>query len=148
MAEQPLDRLGWRRREQLRRVIGGESVQNASLAVGYSNRQSGYSALSDTRRRLQAALEQSGMTPLVFVRDYLLPKMNATETKLATFEGKFTDSVEVEALGTQMDAIKLCAKVAGYFPQKEDNGPTHLAITINNTICEATVTDEDEDSGT
>jgi len=129
-----------RRRDQLRRVLSGQSIEEASAAVGYSTIGSGYQALSDTRKRCLAAMDHYQLTPVTFVRDYLLPLLNATETKFATFEGKITDSVEVSDNTTRMDAARMTAKIMDLFPKSAN---VNVATKINITIGPGKNEDED-----
>jgi hypothetical protein len=123
-----------RRRDQLRRVLSGEPVGKASLAVGYKTANVGVHALSDTRKRLLAAMDHFNLTPEVYVRDYMLPLLNATNTVTATFMGQITDRLEVPDNGTRMSALKECGKMMELYPKESGDGPSHLAISISNTV--------------
>jgi hypothetical protein len=127
-----------RRREQLRRVLAGQPIGEASIAVGYKNPEAGSKALSDTRRRLAVAMESSGLTPTTFVRDYLLPLLNATQTVYATKDGMFTDERVTEDSAIRMAALRETGKLMALYPKEQDSGPTQLNININN----GTITNE------
>src|SRR5882762_10022090 len=88
--------LTLKKRAQLRRVIAGEPIGQASLAAGYSSASAGSRALRDTRAKLMEAMERYSLTDGVLVRDYLLPLLNATQTQHTSFMGSFTDSVTDE----------------------------------------------------
>jgi hypothetical protein len=120
-----------RRVEQLERVLNGEPVGAASLAVGYKNENTGSKALADTRKRLAEAFEEVGLTPRTFVRDYFMPLMNATETKLFAHEGVITDQTELADNGIRMAAAKEYARLTALYP-REDNAIVGLNIAINN----------------
>src|ERR1700719_3440447 len=93
-----------RRRDQLRRVIAGQPVGEASLAVGYKNAHSGRSALSDTRKRLISTMEVYGLSDAALVRDYLLPLMNACKTEFYAKDGIVMDERTVEDNGTRLSS--------------------------------------------
>jgi hypothetical protein len=126
--------LPLRRRDQLRRVLAGQPIGQASLDVGYKTKNVGTHALSDTRKRLLAAMDYFHLTPETFTRDYLLPLLNATSTITASYEGKITDTLEVSDNGTRLSAAKECGKLMGLYPREQLDGPSHLAISITNTV--------------
>jgi hypothetical protein len=121
--------LPLRRREQLRRVIAGQSVTDASIAVGYKNGNVGSGALSDTRKRLMAAMDHSGLTPKVFVQEYLLPLLNATQTQYFAKDGVVTDDRTDADNGVRLAALKEAGKLMALYP-KEEAPVTAIAINI------------------
>jgi hypothetical protein len=124
-------KLPIRRRAQLKRVLSGEPIGEASLAVGYSSASTGSRALRDTRNRLIEAMDRHNLTDGVLVRDYLLPLLNATQRQHASFMGVFTDSVTDEDNHTRLAALRETFKLRGAYP-REESGPSALAITLNN----------------
>lgn len=124
--------LPLRRRAQLKRVLAGEPIGKASLAVGYASKATGSRALSDTRKRIVDAMDHFSLTPEVMVRDYLIPLMNATETKLFAHEGVILDERELADNGTRKDTLRMAFQLRGAFPKEEGSGPSHLSITLNN----------------
>jgi hypothetical protein len=133
MEENSID-LHPRRVAQLKRVLNGEPIGEASKAVGYSSKSTGSRALSDTRKRLLAAMDHYKLTPETYVRDYLLPLLNATTTLTASYEGQITDTMEVADNSTRMAAIRETAKMMQLYPREQSDGPATLNIQINNTI--------------
>jgi hypothetical protein len=121
-----------RRVAQLKRVIAGEPVGQASMAVGYKTKQAGSNALADTRRRLLAAMEKYAVTPESFVRDYMLPLMNATQTQYFAFNGAVTDERTDPDNSIRLAALRETGKLMGLYPKEDSGGPSHLAITLNN----------------
>jgi hypothetical protein len=121
-----------RRVEQLKRIVAGESIGDASKHSGYATKQSGSNALADTRKRLLAAMDTFGMTDVALVRDYLLPLLNATKTEFAKHEGRITDSVEVADNSTRLSSLDMALKLKGAYPKAEADVAAHLNITINN----------------
>jgi hypothetical protein len=71
---------------------------------------------------VQDALERAGLTTDALLA-HAKQGLSATETKLAIFEGKFTDERQVCDNTTQHKYWQDVAKIAGMFP-REDSGPT------------------------
>ena len=122
--------LPLRRRAQLARVIAGDPIGQASIAVGYKTKQAGSNALADTRKRLIAAMDHYALTPESFVRDYLLPLLNATQTQYFAFNGVVTDERIQEDNSIRLAAAKETGKLMGLYPKEEQTGPNAIAITI------------------
>src|ERR1700690_676631 len=125
-------KLPLRRRAQLVRVMAGESVTDASLAVGYKSAQSGHNAMADTRKRLLSAMDHYNLTPDTLIRDYLIPLLNATKTQFFAKDGVVMDERIVEDNGTRLSALDMTWKLRGAYPKDDSDGPSHMAITINN----------------
>ena len=136
--------LPLRRREQLRRVLSGEPVGKSSIAVGYKNEESGRTALYNTRKRLTSTMEVFGLTDAALVRDYLIPLMNATKVEYYAKDGIVTDERIVEDNGTRKDTLRMAFQLKGAFPKEQGDGPSHLNITIANTIDVNKTEDRDE----
>ena len=126
--------LAPRRAAHLKRVLNGEPIGDASLAVGYASRTTGSRALADTRKKLLDAMDHFHLTPEGLVRDYLLPLLNATTTVTASYEGRITDTLELADNSTRLAALRDTFKLGGMFPREISDGPSHLNITIANTI--------------
>ena len=121
-----------RRVDQLKRVLSGESVTQASIAAGYKSVKSGSNALADTRKRLLSTMEVYGLTDAALVRDYLVPMLNATKTITASYEGQITDTMEMADNGARLSSLDMAFKLKGSYPKQDANGPTALNICINN----------------
>jgi hypothetical protein len=124
--------LPLRRRAQLKRVINGESAKEASLAVGYKTARSGYNALADTRKRLVTVMDHYGLTEQALIRDYLMPLLNATQTKFFAKDGIVMDERIVEDNDTRESALHMTWKLRGAYPKEQSEGPSTLNIAINN----------------
>jgi len=133
MAETPLAAaamaLPIRRRQHLKRVLNGERVGEAALAVGYKTAASGNTAISLTRKKLMEAMDRSGLTDVVLVRDYLVPLLNATGTVTASHEGKITDTMDVADNGVRLAALRETFKLRGSYP-KENASPAIGSVSI------------------
>jgi hypothetical protein len=122
--------LPLRRRAQLKRVLNGEPIGRASLAVGYSSRFSGSEALADTRKRLLAAMDHYSLTPESVVRDYILPLLNATKTTYFAHKGIVTDERIEEDNAVRKDAVDQVCKIMGAYPKDNANGPSIGSVNI------------------
>jgi hypothetical protein len=134
-------KLPVRRREQLRRVINGEPIGQASLAVGYKSANVGTHALSDTRKKLICTMDAFQLTEVTLVRDYLLPLLNATKTEFFAKDGIVMDDRTVEDNSTRLSALNMTWKLRGAYPKEQSEGPSTLNIAINNV----SVVDTDKD---
>ena len=72
------------------------------------------------------ALSRAGITP-EWVAQKLREGMDAMEVKLATWEGKFTDRVEVPDNSARFRNVEAASKMLGMFPD-EPTGPTAQLI--------------------
>src|SRR5258708_30766007 len=124
--------LTLKKRAQLKRVLSGERIGEASLNAGYSSASTGSRALKDTRHKLMEAMDRYCLTDAVLVRDYLLPLLNATATVYATFQGQISDTLPIEDNQVRLAALRETFKLRGAYPRDESGGPTHLNIAINN----------------
>lgn len=124
--------LTLKKRAQLKRVLNGERIGEASLNAGYSSASTGSRALKDTRHKLMEAMDRYCLTDAVLVRDYLLPLLNATATVYATFQGQISDTLPIEDNQVRLAALRETFKLRGAYPRDESGGPTHLNIAINN----------------
>lgn len=134
--------LPLRRSAQLKRVLNGEHVNSASLAVGYKSARTGQNALRDTRKRLLDAMDHLHLTPEGLVRDYLLPMLNATSTQYFAKDGVVMDERTDPDNAIRLAALRDTFKLGGMFPKEQSDGPNHLAITINNAVVTTTGDDE------
>jgi hypothetical protein len=56
--------------------------------------------------------------------------MGANETKLATWEGKFTDRVEVPDHSARFRNVEAAGKMLGMFPKEETNMQAALLVRL------------------
>jgi hypothetical protein len=61
-----------------------------------------------------------GITLESVIENYVLRHMNATETKLAQHEGKFTDYAELENFELQHRATRTLLELMGAFPGEDE----------------------------
>ena len=85
------------------------SLKKAALEAGYSPKnpsESGRQALAAIKEKAPEVMCRVGLTLETIIRKYLVPLLEAEETKFAQFEGEFTDSVETEALNIRLGATR------------------------------------------
>jgi phage terminase small subunit len=94
----------------------------AAIRAGYSKKnaaQSGHQAYLAIAEKAPEVIARMGITLENIIENHLLPKLTAKERKLAQHEGKFTDSVDVDAHAIQLEATKELIKLMGAYPAPE-----------------------------
>jgi hypothetical protein len=74
-------------------------------------------------------MDDAGLTDTALVEKYLKPALNAMETEFAKFQGTITDSRDVIAWGTRLQALELAAKMRGTIGG--DKQPVNVGIAVN-----------------
>ena len=93
----------------------------AAIAANYSNpATAGYKAYLAILEKAPDVIARMGITIESVVENYLLPQMNATETKLAQREGRFTDAVELTDWALQHRATRTLLELMGAFPSEDE----------------------------
>jgi hypothetical protein len=87
--------------------LGVRSSYARSRHLVYANPgQAGYKAYAALLEKAPDVIARMGITLESVVENFLIPQMNATETKLVQHEGKFSDSVELAAWPIQQRATR------------------------------------------
>lgn len=92
------------------------SIKKAALAAGYSPKnptESGRQVIAAIKEKAPEVLDRIGLTLETSIRKYLVPLLEAEETKFAQFEGQFTDAVDVDALGIRLGATRTLLELHG-----------------------------------
>jgi hypothetical protein len=132
MDEPNLIKLTLKKREQLRRVLAGESVTEASKAAGYASISTGSHALANTREKLCDIMDRLYLTDEQLVKKYLMPLLEANTTQFFAKDGIITDSATIEDNGTRRESLRMAFKLRGSFPSESSGGPHSLNINIAN----------------
>jgi hypothetical protein len=69
--------------------------------------------------RVPEMLDKAGYSVPVLIEKHIAPKLNATVTKLALEDGKFTDFVELEDHDTQLKAADMMLRMHGAYAPKD-----------------------------
>lgn len=117
-----------RQERYFKALCRGLSATAAAKQAGYKSVQSAYQGTKGLRARVQAALDEAGLTPEGLIHKHLIPALGACETEFAKFEGEITDSEEVIAWGARLQAIELVGRLGGYFAPKEFTGADGEAL--------------------
>src|SRR5712692_8720328 len=78
---------------------------------------------------VENALARAGLTTDALLA-HAKQGLTATETKLATFEGKFTDERQVSDNTTQHKYWQDLAKIAGMFPREDTTATAQLFVRL------------------
>lgn len=111
------------------------SLTDAAVASGYSEnnaRQSGYQAFQVVKEKMPELLEKHGLTDDAVIVNYLLPALQAKETKFFQKDGLVTDERDVIAWGPRLTALDTFYKLRDAYPsrEKQDDSERGIAITI------------------
>jgi hypothetical protein len=116
-------------------LAGGATITDAAIEAGYSASsrmtagQLGSQALESVRRKMPEVLAAHGLTDDTLVQK-LGSLLNAKETKFFQKDGKITDSVALEALGIQAQALDMAFNVRGAYPQRGGDGVNVGTVNI------------------
>ena len=130
--EQDISALKPRRRVLLAALAAGNTVAKSSQIARYSAPRAGTEALADMRKRLPEMMDAIGLSTSDLLRK-IKAKTEAQKTITANWNGEITDIIEVDDHSVQLDATKLALRLRGLLASDVD-GPSHLNITIANTI--------------
>jgi hypothetical protein len=75
-------------------------------------------------------LNNAGYSIPVIIEKHLAPKLYAKTTKLAIDDGKFTDFVDLEDHGTQMQAIDMMLKMHGAYAPKDPKEAAQFGVKV------------------
>src|SRR5947209_8093913 len=82
---------------------------------------------------IENALDRAGLTTDALLA-HAKSGLTATETKLASFEGKFTDERQVTDNTTQYKYWQDLAKIAGMFPREEATATAALFVRLPDEV--------------
>jgi hypothetical protein len=108
-----------------------KNLAQAAIAAGYSPKnasQSAHQALASLK--VPDMLNNAGYSIPVIIEKHLTPKLYAKTTKLAIDDGKFTDFVDLEDHGTQMQAIDTMLKMHGAYAPKDPRELAQFGVKV------------------
>jgi hypothetical protein len=114
-------------------LIDGKSMRKAALDAGYTEAMAdnaGQKILPAARAEFEKALARK--IPIAHLVQRIAEGLNAQETKLAQFEGSYTDARHLVAWGERRRYAELTAKLLGYLVERveltgDDGGPVEFA---------------------
>lgn len=105
----------------------------AALLAGYSPKnagQAGHAVMETLKEKAPEVFARMGLTLERVIEKKLIPLMEAQELKIAQSEGKFTDIMEVDALGIQLGATRMFFELANAFPPRDQLLAAQLGIEV------------------
>ena len=110
-----------RRTKLLKLLAQNLTLTAAAEKAGYSCKQAAHRALSDAKGKFSEVMELHGLTDSAIIYDYLLPAMQAEETKFFAHEGEVVSERNVIAWGVRVNALALAAKLKGLVVEHVDH---------------------------
>jgi len=109
-------RIPFRARRLVREVLSGKhkTLKSASDAAGYTGTD-GYRALRNLQGSISEILDQAGMDDSFLAQNCLRPLLEATQTKLGQYKGKFKDRVQVEDNDARLRALDMIWRLKGKY---------------------------------
>jgi len=127
-----------RQRAFIRHLASGKSQKKAALDAGYSSanpRQSAHQALEQIRKTAPELLARHGLDDDALIDKYLLPLMNATETKFFPYTKRGKRLLlrrDVANWNVRRDGIDMAFKIRGlYVREAENKGPEFSVVILN-----------------
>lgn len=114
-------------------VAKGMSITDAARAAGYSQKwpgQAGCQALKNIQQKAPDLFERHGLDDDSFIKNHILPALNATEIKASQYQGRFIYSKPLEAWGPRMAAIRLVAEMKGMIVKERDAPATSIRTIV------------------
>lgn len=112
-SDKPRKDLSSRQHAFLKAYARGKTLKQAAIEAGYSKKnadQSGYQALKAIKGRAAALMDEIGLTDRAFIENYLVPLLEAKETKFFKDGDK---RISVAALGIRHAALDTAFKLRG-----------------------------------
>jgi hypothetical protein len=125
-----LKRLNPRQKKLVKHLLQGKSLQDSAALAGYSQEtlsQSASQALRLVKKKMPELMDDIGLTDKRLLAKYLLPALEANETKFFQHEGMVTDSREVIAWGPRLEALDKAFRLKGSF---EADNQRHAVMPI------------------
>jgi hypothetical protein len=119
-----------RQQKFIKELAKGKTLTQAALNAGYSSKrpdQSGYQALAQLRGRVPELLERHGLGEEVLIEKYLVPLLNAHETK---FFKEGAKRIKVEALGIRHAALRTAFELHGSYAPRDPKEAAQYGVKI------------------
>jgi hypothetical protein len=128
-------KLTHRQLKLLRELPQASSGADAARRAGYSPHranQSAYQAIKGLEGQINGLLERHGLTDDAVIDKYLLPLMNATETKFFVHQGKVISRCEVIAWGARAKGLDILGMIKGWYKSEQDNTAPGVRVVVIN----------------
>jgi hypothetical protein len=136
-----------RQQQFVKGIAKGKTLTQAALDAGYSPNhpaESGYQALNALRGRMPALLEKHGIGEDTLIQKYLVPLLDAHETKFFPqgitmqveaknkkgFVDKLVYTVNVEALGIRHAALRTAFELHGSYAPRDPKEAAQYGVKI------------------
>jgi hypothetical protein len=119
-----------RQQNFVRELASGKTLTQAAKNAGYSDKnpaQSGYQALAQLRGRVPELLERHGFGEEVLIQKYLLPLLEAEETKFFKDGAK---RINVEALTILHAALRTAFELHGSYAPRDPKEAAQYGVRI------------------
>jgi hypothetical protein len=110
-----------------------KSRTQAAILAGYSPknaRQSANQAFNQILSKGPEAMREAGLSLPLMIDKYLRPLLEATETKLAQYEGEFTDYVELDDNTTRRFAADMGFRLLGAYPAEDPVMNSKITVDV------------------
>jgi len=127
-------KLTHRQARFLKELPNASSRADAARKAGYTTHradQAGYQALKQIEGQMNGLLERHDLTDDAVIEKYLVPLMNAKETKFFAHEGKVVSTREVKAWGPRAKGLDTFSMIRGWYKQEAENVATGVTVIIN-----------------
>ena len=126
--------LTQRQRRFAEELVRGKhnSAGSAAVTAGYSSNnpdQSAYQALQGIKLKVPEMMDNAGISVAVLIQKHLVPKLTAKETKFFHHQGKIITR-QVDALGTQMQALDTSFKLHGAYAAKDGDNAEQIGVKV------------------
>ena len=128
--DKPTKDLSSRQHSFLKAYAKGKTLKQAAIEAGYSKKnadQSGYQALKAIKVRAADLMDEMGLTDRVLIEKYLVPLLDAEETKFFN-EGK--KRINVAALGIRHTALDTAFKLRGSYAPRDPAEAAQFGIKV------------------
>jgi hypothetical protein len=128
-------KLTHRQKKLLKALPGAPSVADAARQAGYSPKradQSGYQALKQIagNESILDLLKRHGLDDDRVIEEYLVPLLNATETKFFVHKGKVTSQREVVAWGPRAKGLDTLSMIRGWYKTEQPNDAPQIRSVV------------------
>jgi len=119
-----------RQQKFVKELAKGKSLAQAAREAGYSDKnanQSGYQGLAQLRGRVPELLERHGLGEEVLIQKYLLPLLEAEETKFFKDGAK---RINVEALAIRHAALRTAFELHGSYAPRDPKEAAQYGVRV------------------
>ena len=114
----------------MKSLARGASQKDAFIAAGYKAKhpdQGAHQALKQIQGKLPQIMDQMGLTDHLLIEKYLVPLLEAEETK---FFKEGSKRIKVQALGTRLSALDMAFKLKGSYAPRDPAEAAQYGIKV------------------